>query len=457
MKNSYIVSGSGIALIAAAGTIIGFQYLGNQNLRSEVEELRTTLNITAPSLPTDGLPERNSSTKKSDPSEADTKLTSSMTSLRGILALRSPMERMQALLTFVENLPVDQIGKALLELRAGSPDWDPEAKFVAHMLLTRWGQEDPEAAFASAEELGVKRGSGDATSILASLAAVDPARAVAWLNDPDNSLRHTPKMGHILAGTIAKEWVRQDPAAALEWANSLPDDLRRGALGGVLESLASTDPMQAAALVKNLDNAEERSDLVGKIAESWGRQTPSAALEWAQSLEGKEQQRAIEEVLDGWAQTSPAEAASYIDQLPDDGKTDRQITQVAREWGRRDPAQAAAWLGAQPEGDGKRESIGEVIWNWTTTDPTAASTWLSQQPDSPSYDAGAGALAKATFESDPAAAITWAASIGNEQQRTEMINGGLQWWNGRDPEGAQTWAKENGVSLPQPEQGRDEK
>ena len=36
-------------------------------------------------------------------------------------------------------------------------------------------------------------------------------------------------MGHMLAGTIATEWVRQDPDAALAWANSLPENQRQGA------------------------------------------------------------------------------------------------------------------------------------------------------------------------------------------------------------------------------------
>ncbi|MGK0190292.1 MAG: hypothetical protein ACI9R3_006115 [Verrucomicrobiales bacterium] len=455
MKKSYIVTIFILALTAAA--IIGVQFSENRKLQRELTSLRPSLLMIEGSSQTTGIPATEALDNTAAESSSDDDVANSFTNLREILAQRNPMKRMQALLNYVKNLPVDQIGAALLELRAGAPDWDPEAKFVAHMLLTRWGLEDPTAAFTSVEALGVKRGGGDATSILASLAAVDPKRAIEWLNNPENTLQQMPKMGHILAGTIAKEWVRQDPSAAMEWAKNLPDDQRRGALGGVLESLASTDPGKAAELVMSLDNSRERGDLVGDIAESWGRQTPDSALDWAQTLQGDERARAIEEVLDGWAQTSPADAAAYIDGLPLDARTDRQIAQVAREWGRRNPSDAAAWLGSQEESAGKRDSIGEVMWNWTTTDPEAASTWLSEQPAGQSYDAGAGALAKAAFESDPAAAITWAATIGDDRQRGEMINGGLEWWTERDPAAAQEWAKDNGITLPEATRSEDSK
>ena len=122
----------------------------------------------------------------------------------------------------------------------------------AHMLLTRWGKEDPDGAFASLKTVGLKEAGGTASSILGGLASIDPKRAIAWLEDPENQYANRPWMGHILAGTIGKEWVRQDPDAALAWANALPDSQRRGALGGILESLASSDPQQASLMVMEL-------------------------------------------------------------------------------------------------------------------------------------------------------------------------------------------------------------
>jgi hypothetical protein len=460
MKNSQVLVACASALVAAGG-LIAFQYNQNMKLRTEAKSLRelkvVAAGMSANGSSSSGVP----GAKKSGDSTGEASGgTSAYGSIKEILAQRDPMGRMRALLGFVEGLSVDQIAGALEELRTSAPDWDPEAKFVAHMLLTRWGKEDPAGAFAAVEKMDAKRGGGDALTILASVAATDPRRAAEWLNDPDNALRERPKMDYLLAGTIAKEWVRQDPNAAWEWAQGLPEEQRGGALRGVLDSLVSTDPGQAAEMVRSLDDDKMRHGLVGDIAESWAKRTPDLAMEWAQSLEGAERNRAVEETLDGWAQSAPKEAAAFIDQLPENERTDRQIAQVAREWGRRDPADAAAWLGAQPEGEGKAASIGEVIYQWTARDPEAASTWLGDQPPGESYDNGAQALAKATFESDPTSAVAWAASIGNEERRTDMIDGGLRWWNGRDPEAAQAWAKENGITLPAGETrggDRDEK
>ncbi|MFT4641375.1 MAG: hypothetical protein ACI8T1_004712 [Verrucomicrobiales bacterium] len=375
--------------------------------------------------------------------------------LEGILAETNPMDRLSGLLAYAELLPPNKVGQALADLRAGSPDWDPEAKFVAHVLLTRWGKEDPEGALASLEAMKSKNGREAVSSVLASVAASDPELALEWLNDPDNKLQYQKGMGHILTGTIAKEWVRRDPDAAYAWAVSLPDDQRAGALGGVVESLASTDPKRAAEMVLGMENDDERNKYLGDISQSWGRQTPSNAIEWAKTL-GDEKQRneAIDEVLDGWAQRSPADAAAYVDALPADERDQGHISEVAKEWARRDPAEAADWLSNQEEGRGKTASIAEVMTNWTTADPVAASSWLAEQPPSDSRDAGAATLARVTFDSDPEAALSWGATISNEKFRGFAVEAGLREWGKRDASAAQAWATANNQKMPAPAPAR---
>ncbi len=440
---------SAITIAVASAAVIAWQYTQNAQLKREAHELRTTINLQQRSLPTaGGLTRKLSTNKTPDNAETGERPETFEGDLRVILAQRDPMQRIRSLLPYVESLPPDQIGKALEELRAGSPDWDPEARFLAHMLLTRWGQEDPEAAFASLKAMDFKRGGQDATSILASLAAMDPERAVAWLNDPDNTLQHLPKMGHILAGTIAKEWVRQDAESAMEWASNLPPGQRHGAMAGVLESLASTDPKEAAELVMSMAEDPARRGYVGEVAQSWGQQNPSEAMDWAQTLVGSEREKAIEQVLDGWAQSTPEEAAGFIDELPDSERTQGQISQVAREWARRDPANAAAWLSTHPEGEGVRHAMGEVMWNWTNIDPESASTWLSQQPPSGSRDIGAAALSKAAWETDPEGAVSWSATIGDEDMRAQMLQHGLRSWMRQDEAAASAWATQNAVEAP---------
>ena len=431
-----------IAAVVGALAVIALQQRENSTLRKETKSLRASLaspsmipRNSGPGGSKQGLPTQGD--KGGGPSRTDKSLP---TDLRDILALPDPMRRIRALLAYVDRLDPGDLPAALDELRKGSPEWDPEAKMLAHMLLTRWAQEDPDAAFASLDSMDFKQKGADPHIILASLASLDPKRAAAWLEDPDNQLVHFPWMGHILAGTVAKEWVRQDPDAALAWAATVPDNQRLGAYTGVLGTLATTDPKRASALATNLEPGGARNHIIGEIAKTWARNAPDAALSWAQSLEGDERHRAMGEALGTWAQTKPAETASYLSQIADNEDIDRYLPKVAGNWAPQAPEKAAQWIATQAEGNGKNEAMSSVMWNWTTRDPEAAGTWLADQPASRSRDQGITGLAKAAFGFDPESALNWATEISNQKLRRQSIDLGVREWRKTNPEAAREWA-----------------
>jgi hypothetical protein len=369
--------------------------------------------------------------------------------LESVLAIRDPFERMGALLSHIQTLPADEIEPFLKRLREGGGKPDPETQLVARLLLNRWGQLDPEAAFASLGNVTAKRGGEDAVAVLAGLASVDPERAAAWLTDPDNAIASQPYLDWRLAETVAAEWARRDPDAALAWAAELPEGRGRGgALAGIISNIVDTDPARAAELAMGFEGSE-RGLLVRQVAESWAARSPEDAIAWASSLEDGHRENALREVLGGWAGTDPAAAAGYIDTLPE-AERGAHLRDVAVQWSQRAPADAAAWLGGQPENSGKTEAMGFVMWHWTSSDPTAASTWLSDQPRGASYDSGVGGLAKAAthaFE-DAAAGVAWANTIEDEAMRGRMMNHTLGMWRRQDRQAAEAWAAENNVELP---------
>jgi hypothetical protein len=374
-------------------------------------------------------------------------------SLAEILAMRDPMARIDALLAFVKNVPVDQIGGILKELQMGADKWDPGTRLLAHLLLTRWAQEDPDAAFASLENRG-KEGGGDAMSILASLTATDPARAVAWLGDPENPMTQQPFLAHLLARSIGDQWALHDPDAALQWAAGLPDGQRAGAYSGIIGKLAGSDPQRAAALAMELDPSE-RGRLLREIGERWALQSPDQAVAWASSLEGNDRAGALSEALAGWARSAPRDAAAYLDELPEAERADH-VGSLGRTWAQQAPAEAAAWLGTQAESVGRADAMGHALWNWTNADPEAAAAWVGQLPAGPSYDSGVAGLAKASAQTfnDPETGVAWAATIENEQLRSTMTQHALERWTRQDPEAARAWAVENGVEAPAPGSGK---
>ena len=381
-------------------------------------------------------------------SSADSKPASTpAATLQEILAMRDPMLRIKALIDFVGRVPVWGFAEAVRELREGSPDWDPEAKMLRHMLLTRWAREDPDGAFASLNHLQPEQ-AADASSLLASLTAADPARAAEWLRNPENPLVDFPALGHILAGTVGKEWVRQDLDAALAWAATLPETQRTGAYVGVLGTLAGTDPAAAARLAGQLEPGDARLNIVGDISRSWAKKSPEQAMIWAQSLDGTEHQIAFRDIFRTWATTQPTAAARFLDGIPTESITGELLKAVAEPWSTQAPTEAAVWIMARPEGLPRDEALRGVMWNWTKQNPVDASSWLSSQPAGRTRDSGIEGLVLATFDSDPAGALTWANSISEDTQRAAAITAGMATWLGRDPPAAEAWAAENGMPLP---------
>jgi hypothetical protein len=365
--------------------------------------------------------------------------------LASVMAIKDPLDRMQAMIDYIRDLPTSEIGD-LIE-RMGSAK-DPKTQFLTHLLLNRWGQEDPDAAFASLGNLSAERNGSQANAVLAGLAASNPQRAVAWLTDPENNAQHQPWMGHSLAQTLAEEWSRQDPQAALAWAASLePGELQTGAYAGVIGSILDTDPQRAASLAMELQS-DDRSKLLGRVATTWAEQAPESAIEWVETLQGADRQATMSEALASWAHAAPQSAASYVSSLPETERGEH-VGSVARAWAEQAPAEAAHWLGAQPNGQSKAEAMGHVMWNWTSQDPEAASTWLSEQPPGESFDRGVAGLAKAATHAfdDPEAGVTWAATIQNEELRADMTRHTLGQWMEQNPSAAQAWATENGVDV----------
>ena len=369
-------------------------------------------------------------------------------SLDDVLAIADPLQRYEALLAFIKTLNPEEIEGYLDGLRVGKGKMDAETNFLRRLLLARWTQEDPDGALASLSSASGKQAYADAGTILGTLAAMDPAKAAAWLSNSDNPILNQPWMSGFLTQSVAEQWARQDPDAALEWASTLDPDQRVGAYSGIIDNIMQSDPQRAAALAMSLDSSE-RPKLLGQIAEAWGAQDPGEAVNWANSLAAGDREGALQEALGSWAASAPSEAAAYVDQLPERERAG-VVGEIARNWAQQEPAEAAEWLGSQPEGQSKTDAMGHVMWNWTTSDPEAAANWLGEQPAGPSYDSGVTGLAKAATHAydDPSTAVNWASTIENQDLRDSMTQHTLGVWRRQDEAAAESWAADNRVDLP---------
>jgi hypothetical protein len=137
-------------------------------------------------------------------------------SLAEIMAAAGPMERFQALMAYVQNLPKNRIEEALGKVRASMQGrFDPESMFAMHLLLTRYGTEDSGKALNYLKSLDLMTQGFGTSTVLASLASKDPAAAAKYFEDTTNPLLNVPMASGFMAGAVAKEWAKQDPEAAL--------------------------------------------------------------------------------------------------------------------------------------------------------------------------------------------------------------------------------------------------
>ena len=422
--------------IAATTLAVGIPVVAIQ--QTQIQDLRSSLDSRTNEKTVTTTPPSRSIRKSS-------RFANSEEDLIAIFAKTDPAERIESLHDFAKSIPSARITDALELLRLKTPEWDSEAKMLAHLLLSRWANEDPEAAFASLNDADFTNSRGHPTTILAVLAAHDPQRAADWLKNPENANAFYPGLGHALAGTISKEWARQDLPAALAWAQSLPDQQRGGAYSGVLGSLATTNPEQASSLALTLEPGPARQHIVGEIASSWARNSPVEALAWTQTLSANEQADATRSALRVWAQNEPGDTAKYLDSLDQD--IDPQLPVVAGAWARNAPSQAANWVASQPDGDGRNDAIAKTLWNWTTQNPAAATEWVQDQPNGPIQDHAIAGLATAALDFDPVTALDWSGKISETTMKNAMIQRTLAIWNHKDPEAAQKWAKEHNTPI----------
>ena len=379
-------------------------------------------------------------------------------SLEQILDAAGPMERFQAIMAYVQRIPKDRIEPTLKMLRQKMQGrFDPETMFATHMLFTKYGTDDPKAAMTYLKTLDMfGQGFGMAT-VLGSMATKDPRAAAEFFKDENNPILNVPQSAGMIAGSVAREWAKQDPAAAMAWATSLKDGLRGGAISSIVGSIAASDPVAASKMLADLklEKGDDRNRVFGQVAQAWATRDPEAALTWAGSLgDGPEKDEARRKALDSWANDNPQAAAAHLDSITDPKERDKMLSAVTGPWARRDPAGTAAWLQNQPESKGREESMRSVMWMWTATDPTAASTWLNNQPAGASKDEGIVTLANQTFATDPEAALTWAATIQDSAKRTTQIRRGIEGWIKKDESAAKTWLQKNPTALPAEDMAR---
>lgn len=326
---------------------------------------------------------------------------------------------------------------------------------------------------------------GALTAVLSSLAATQPARAVALLEGvQEGALRSA------LARQLAEVWTAKDAAAAANWlAGDGTRFLDPGAAAAPLlravTQWSTFDPEAATRFAAA--QAADRGPMARALSiasRAWGQTDAAAALAWADALPPADGRRpqARASVWEGWterdppaagaalrgqlyaggsrppvelaagvgrrwAQADPNAAAQWALSLPTNGARGSALTQVAATWAQADAPAAAQWAATLPPSSVRAGIWKEIVNDWADGDADATGTWLGGLPPGRDHDEAVGAYLPKVEPTEPEKALAWVSTVGDPGLRAEQMQSVLSRWVRRDAVAARNWAAANGVPI----------
>ena len=179
------------------------------------------------------------------------------------------------------------------------------------------------------------------------LMASRPRAAAELLGSVDPALRHG------VYRSIAIEWGRRSPEAALQWfqenGTALTSQELNSALVGVWTSYAKQNPQDASERFGELSSESPSEGFYAALAEGWSRIDPEAGLHWLAALDEQDVDPAL---INGAYATLmrsfvavDAQAASHlVGSLKDPGLRRELLPEVASRLALRDWTAANRWL-----------------------------------------------------------------------------------------------------------------
>ena len=341
---------------------------------------------------------------------------------------RSPGQtnRLQALMDFYSGLSPAQLEAEAAKLE----DLPMSERMVASFLLFgKWAETDPLAAMAYTSKMGFAANFVKPT-ILQSWASVDPAGAAKYYADNPREFMMMGMMGGGRgpmggsgASTIASEWARQDPTAAMAWANSLTGNDKGSAMNAVVREVANGDPAKAWGMVTTMDKdsqARAYEDIAGK----WGAKNFPDAEAMIRGLPADQQAAAMSSAIAGLSRTDPKQAADKAAAMPTGDDRNSAISIVAKNWSRENPKEAAAWAMTQGDDATKSDAIDEVMPNWVAQDEKGALVFVNAQPPGAVRDSAATSWVMNNRAGSATESLKIAESITDKGQREQSVRVG---------------------------------
>ena len=297
-------------------------------------------------------------------------------------------------------------------------DWFLKAR---EPLPRQWG--DPNPAW-----LELARQHGKTLEAMAAEMAAAP-------KDQDSHFNSPKYVG--LYALLAAVKAESDPGAALDWAKSVPEDVRNQCLRTILPLLAKSDPEAARKALDDMKSKQVgarsfigsgREQVMDQIVGEIGKTDPAAALQWAVKAggEGHDHISPIANLMRSAlaeGRLTPQEAFALIQEQKSEGDGIR-INVLRKMWNGLPAgafASAAEWLRDIESADAKSWALAGLVPAWAKSDPEAAMRFAHELDDAGVRRSIFGEMLSSSTRQGAAASLPDALAIIPESDRAEVI------------------------------------
>ncbi len=243
---------------------------------------------------------------------------------------------------------------------------------------------------------------------------------------------------------LADAWARSAPAAALAWAQALPDPAdRTPALETVLRNVSERDPLEAIALAqKSLTGLALERTLSIAIQRLTNTDPTAAAERVGMMPPGDTQTMTAVNVARALADQKGIDVAlTWIAGLPVELLRWIVLNNVLTTWSQKDPLAAARYVAEMPPGGGldfAAQHMGLLLGN----KPHDAIMWAEALPTTTARDGAFVSIASAWAQREPTEAVKWAVTLQGEPLRTNALAGAFTYWQMMDQNAARAWLEQ---------------
>jgi len=324
--------------------------------------------------------------------------------------------------------------RALASVAALAPDWQRDE--LLKQVMTEITRHDPHLALDLVKAIKVPDPDSLSALIVKEWSRYDPSNAAQWIEG--QSLRFQGRFAY----QIADAYVAQQPSEALEWALRISRSPERFLWSYMLRQMAIHDPHEALRLALGAENPAQRTQALGGVLGSIARSDPALATSYLEKLPaGQYRAQAAMQIASRLAESSPAMALDWLISLDDRATRIQAFMQVGHSVAQQDPDAAAALLDRVPA-EARSAWIGAVANAYSEHDVDKAVQWIRKFQDEPGYARTVQRFAMMMAGRSPDAALNLIDRTMTGKPRDEALAGAMPMIASQAPETAARWVEE---------------